>query len=130
MAQAKAFIKPRILVIDDSEIVLEAVRDMLEDGGYEVETLTSALLLPQTVRTFQPRMILLDLNMPALSGQRAFEIATRLDVATTIPVVFHSDRPEPELAEAVRSTGAAGFIRKTGDADMLLKQVAKWVPRK
>jgi two-component system OmpR family response regulator len=130
MAQVQAATKPRILVIDDSEIVLEAVRDMLEEGGYEVATLTSALLFPQTVRTFQPNLILLDLNMPALSGQRTFEIAKRLDVATMIPIVFHSDRPETELAAAVRSTGAAGFIRKTGDAEALLKQIAKWLPRK
>lgn len=115
----------RILVIDDSEIVLDVVKQTLEEAGYEVHTRNSPFLLLQVVRSIDPGLILLDVNMPALSGTKALEILAKYKLQ--VPVVFHSDRSEKELKEIVASTGAAGFIRKTSDANLFVTEVKHWI---
>ena len=125
MNQPRQAVSASILVVDDSEIVLDVVRGILEDAGYEVHTHNSPFQLLQTVRTLHPALILLDVNMPALSGNKALEILTKYKVAT--PVVFYSDRSELELLKLVETTGAAGYIKKTADPDKFLREVKRWV---
>ena len=55
----------RILVIDDSELVLDITRDALEEEGYEVLTNSSWVEVNATIREHRPDMILLDLMMPS-----------------------------------------------------------------
>jgi len=46
--------QPKILVVDDSEIVFEVVRDMLEGEGFQVITLDAPLALSDTLQTEHP----------------------------------------------------------------------------
>src|SRR5215208_4457872 len=91
----------RILVVDDSEIVLDVVKETLEEAGYEVHIRNTPFQLLQAVRTVDPSLILLDVNMPALSGNKALEILAKYNVK--IPVVFHSDKAEAELLAIVNT---------------------------
>jgi len=114
----------KVLVVDDNEIVLEMVRMHLEDRGFQVETAQSAFQMPQAIRDAQPDVILLDVKMPALRGDKAARILAERSFSKHIPVVLFSDLDEAELTTLVRETGAAGFVRKSADAE-LLAQVLK-----
>lgn len=109
----------KVLVVDDNEIVLELVRMHLEDQGFEVETVQSAFQMPQAIRNAQPDVILLDVKMPALRGDKAARILAERSFSKHIPVVLFSDLDEAELAALVAETGAAGFVRKTANAELL-----------
>jgi two-component system, cell cycle response regulator len=66
--QPALMIAPRVLLVDDDEIVLERFRDLISAAGYEVLTATSgaaALALLQS--EFAP-IVILDLNMPGMDG--------------------------------------------------------------
>lgn len=112
--------KPKVLVVDDSEIVLDVMRMNLEDEGFEVETLQSAFQLRQAIKELQPDVILLDVKMPALRGDKAASILKQRSFSKHIPVLLHSDMDEAELEALAEETGATGFVRKTMDTEALV----------
>ena len=116
-----------VLVIDDSEVVLDAVRGVLEEAGFRVVTLDNPLIMGKLVRTESPDLVLIDVNMPALTGDHVVEIARRHGLTGHVPVVLHSDIPAAELEERARKCGASGYIQKTSDGAGFLRQVRHWM---
>lgn len=121
--------RPRILVVDDSEITLEVVRRHLEAAGCEVTTLTSALRLNAAIQSQRPELILLDVGMPGLAGDKAAAILKRHRCSREIPVVLHSAIDRAQLKRLAAETGATGYIRKTADGKQLVNQVVHWLAR-
>ena len=101
----------RILVIDDSEVMLHTVREWLQMGGYEVETLSSPIMALFRINDFQPHLVLLDLDMPGLSGSDLLDTIRRI-LDDTLRVVFYSSRPLEELQLLAQHHGANGVLRK------------------
>jgi DNA-binding NarL/FixJ family response regulator len=118
----------KILVVDDSELVRESVAMMLEERGFQVVEVAGVFALPQCVAREAPDLILMDVSMPALSGDKAVEIAKR-NQSTSCPIVLFSDRNSEELQRLAQRCGAAGFIRKTGNGDELALAVEKALAR-
>jgi CheY-like chemotaxis protein len=116
----------KILIVDDSEIVRDMVKLMLEDGGYDVVTVESPFGFNSALRNEQPDLVLVDVAMPALKGDKLVEIALRNELHRC-PIVLFSDRPEADLQRLARSSGASGYICKTNDAASLLQQVARFL---
>jgi DNA-binding response OmpR family regulator len=94
----------------------------LEARGYEVVTLESPLTLFRALQEHTPDLVLLDVSMPALDGDKAAQLVRRSGAARC-PIVFLSDRPRAELAALSASSGAAGHIVKTNDLRSLADQV-------
>lgn len=114
----------KILVIDDSDFVVESVKEALEPLGHTIERLESFLKLVDSVRTDPPDLILLDLEMPLLPGRKAGEYIRRYQ-AHRIPLLIHSSRPEPELRRAAMAVDADGWVSKTAGVPALLRKVAE-----
>jgi CheY-like chemotaxis protein len=106
--------KATVLVIDDSQIVLDVVRSRLERRGYRVVTLDSPLGAARAMLRDKPDVVLMDLEMPALSGDRAASVLQR-SVTDAAPIVLHTSRTEEEVASRAVACHAAGYIRKTED---------------
>jgi len=118
--------KKRILVVDDSEAILEVVKMILVMADCEVSTsLTGACF--QHMEHNLPDLILLDV---LLSGEDGGEICQRLksdDQTRHIPVILLTARayiaPETEFS----GLGATGVIAKPFDALNLASQVAQTI---
>jgi DNA-binding response OmpR family regulator len=119
--------KGKILIIDDDERALAIARRNLESGGYEVLTCSSALKMPQLVQREKPDLVLLDVEMPALSGEHVLDLATLFDFLRAVPIVIHSSKSEEELASLVARSQAKGYIRKTGNAISFVSQVESFL---
>lgn len=65
----------RVLVVDDVSDAAEALASMLECDGYTLKTANSGKQALALVSEFQPHCVLLDINMPGMSGH---EVASRL----------------------------------------------------
>lgn len=122
MTQGRA----KIMIVDDSEIVREMVKLMLEEGGFDVVAVDSPFGFNSAMKLHRPDLVLVDVAMPALKGDKLVEIARRNELHAC-PIVLFSDRPEAELQRLARASGASGYICKTNDATALLRAVAKYL---
>ena len=117
----------KVLVVDDSEIIRHFVRLVLEDAGYEVIGLDSPTGFSRTMMLEKPDLVLMDVSMPALSGDRLVDIAQRSGLPLC-PIVLYSDRSEAELGRLVAECGTAGYIRKSQDPVLLPLKVRRFLP--
>ena len=112
----------KILVIDDDERHLVAVKGILEDAGYEVITHNHWIGSTSTVMKLKPDLVLLDINMPALSGDRLAMLFRTNGSTRYVPVVFYSSNDEDTLRKLALKCGVAGYICK-GDVFELRRKV-------
>ena len=114
---------PLVLVVDDSEIAREAVRDTLESSGLRVVTLESAFGFIRTLREQEPALILLDVGLASMNGTKLVRLG-REHAPRGTKVVLYSGRSPEELAVDAKDSGADGFISKrtTGRALVLAVQ--------
>src|SRR6187401_3449098 len=115
----------KVLLVDDSEICREVARAALEAKGFEVLALSSPFGFGAALARMRPDIVLVDASMPGLQGDKLVELTLR-NSTHRCPIVFYSDRPAAELHEIVRSSGAQGFIQKSGDIDRLCRSVAEY----
>jgi DNA-binding response OmpR family regulator len=115
--------KPKILLIDDDERLLETTRALLEADGYEVAVHDRGFQATAAAMGYQPDLILLDVNMPGLSGESLASLLRGNERTATIPVLFYSSNDEDALRRLARERGAAGYVPK-GDSAALRRRVA------
>lgn len=101
----------RILIIDDSPSLIAAIRETLEAYGFEVDSLSTFLDLPDKFRRKPPDLVLLDLEMPMMPGKMAAEYIRKYEPTPT-PILIHSSLPRPRMEEVAAATGAVGCLSK------------------
>lgn len=116
----------RLLIADDHPLVLEAlslaVRSILP--GVIIDTAGAIAEAERLAAARQDyRLVLLDLMLPDARGFSGF---MRLQhVLGQVPIVIVTAHRRPELVEAARALGAAGFLSKTQPLDMLAASLGK-----
>src|SRR5258708_6358844 len=114
-----------ILVVDDSPLVLNLVREALSGVGHHVITADNPLTVPGIVRRTQFDLALVDLNMPAIQGDTVTTILAQAGLMTKRVVLF-SEAAEEELRKKAKACGALGWIKK-GTDEHLIKEVAHFL---
>ncbi|MFZ5442584.1 MAG: response regulator [Myxococcota bacterium] len=117
--------RPKILVLDDSDTVLELTEAILSSGGYDVVTLNAWPKLAATLAKEQPALALIDVSMPILSGDSVVGAMKKSGAQSRF--VLFSDRPEAQLRPLAEACGATGYICKTGEPQVLLERVASFL---
>jgi DNA-binding NarL/FixJ family response regulator len=106
----------KVLVADDHELMVEAVRLALAQAGDEFEivaTTTRGLqVLPLTAQT-QPDLIVLDLRMPGMDGLTCLELLRQRH--PNVKAVVLSGVEDMDVMKSAFSRGAIAFIRKQVD---------------
>ncbi len=120
----------KVLVVDDNEIELGVVRVVLEAAGFEVSTLDSVLELSIVIKRHRPDVILLDVMMPALTGDRVAAILKQHGFSRDIPVILHSSKDEAELEAIATLAGVQGYVSKTGDFERLVAEIRRVLARR
>lgn len=118
--------RAKLLIVDDSAIIREFVQTILEDE-YEVIGLDSPTGFSRILVQERPDVVLMDVSMPALSGDKLVEIALRSGLHRC-PIVLYSDRSDAELARLVEECGASGYIRKSQDPTSLSLKLRRFLP--
>ncbi len=104
----------RVLIVDDSEIVARLFQLELERAGFEVlyapdvESATSVILK----RATRPDLVLLDINMPRVTGPQFCRFIKGNDRFRSIKVVFCSGEDRDKMAALAAECGADGYILK------------------
>jgi DNA-binding response OmpR family regulator len=114
----------RILAVDDDHDILEVLQFILEDSGYEVDTLSDGSHLMDTIRDKHPDLILLDIMLGNMDGRELCKQVKRQVSTHNIPVIMIS--ASHNVAGILNhENGPNDFIAKPFDINVLLDSVKR-----
>ena len=111
-----------IYLIDDDNSMRESLTRMLRDVGYLVEDYASAVKFLETSIPVSPAVILLDMQMPDMTGVELQEQLVKLGRKT--PIVFVSGQSHPHQIVQGLKKGAVDFLFKPFNLEELLNAIA------
>jgi CheY-like chemotaxis protein len=115
----------KVLVIDDDEQCLNLTARLLRTAGYEVTTRSNPLGSSAAVGAVCPDLVLIDLNMPLLDGDRLVPLLRRA-VSDPLLVVLHSGMADRALLrQRASACGADAVIPKGLPPGEFLAHVAR-----
>jgi CheY-like chemotaxis protein len=117
--------KPLILVVDDDAPIITLMRSVLREFGFEPRTATSGAAAIAAARAEHPDLVLLDKNMPEMSGSEVIRLLRSEPGLEGLPILLLTGDPvsPAELAEL----GANGTIQKPFDLQELVAQIREKV---
>ncbi|MBU5613625.1 response regulator [Geomonas azotofigens] len=105
--------KEKILIIDDSELVLAMAKDALDQAGYQVVTATNGIEANRFIFSKdRPDLIIMDIMMPMLDGNKKAKLLKENEVSRDIPILLLSSKSEAEMRQLVDEAKANGYILK------------------
>lgn len=114
----------KIVLVDDCKLTLAIARDILEGAGYSVATAESGIEANRHIFTTpRPRLLLIDVEMPLLSGDRTVRFFREREASRDLPILLMSAKGEAELATIARTAGADGYVCKPLHPERLLEKV-------
>ncbi len=115
----------KVLVIDDDLAILEVIKIILEDKGYEVNIISDSTRVMSYFDSVMPNLVLLDFWMSGLNGRKVAALIKGRENGKRIPLIMISANHEVEkISEEV---GADGFLAKPFDIDDLVNTVEKYI---
>jgi two-component system KDP operon response regulator KdpE len=112
--------KGRVLVVDDEHSIRRAVGRALTARGYEVQLATDGEEALAQAAAFQPDLVVLDLNLPALDG---LSVCRQLRAWSPVPILVLSVREDEADKVAALDLGADDYLTKPFGIDELLARV-------
>lgn len=112
-----------VAVVDDEEIVRNALGRLLRCLGFEVTAHVSGVAFLDALPARTPDCLLLDVNMPTLDGFGVIAELRRRDVP--LPIVLMTGYDTPEIRERATSVHAGAYLRKPVDADDLVASIER-----
>src|SRR5678815_1896936 len=114
---------PRVLIADDQPDVLEALRLLLKNEGFQIELVNSPAGVLNAIDAREFDVVLMDLNYTrdTTSGQEGLDLLTRIQkLDSTLPVVVMTAWSSVDVAVEAMRRGASDFIQKPWDNARLL----------
>jgi DNA-binding NarL/FixJ family response regulator len=114
----------RVMVVDDHPMWRDAVARDLQDHGFEV--VATAADGPDAVRRVpatRPDVLVLDLNLPSMSGVQVTREVTALGLGTRV-LVLSASGEQDDVLQAVKA-GATGYLVKSASRDELVDAVRR-----
>jgi two-component system response regulator MprA len=114
-----------VLIVDDDPAIVELVVEVLTEEGYAVRNACDGLQALQAITEAPPALLLLDIQMPGMSG---VELAMRVRAAGYgFPIVIIT--ATPKLAEPLLTLERVECLAKPFVLEMLFDYAARYVPR-
>ena len=110
-----------IYLIDDDDAIRRSLSRMLADVGYDVFDYNSATSFLSNSRVVSPAVILLDMQMPDLSGLELLDCLEKN--GSTTPIIFLSGQSHPQQIVKGLKKGALDFLLKPFNLEELLNAI-------
>lgn len=117
-----AMSKPLIAIVDDDESVCRAMKRLVRSLGMEAETFGSGrefIDLVNGMPPFQPDCVVLDVQMPGMSGLQVQEQLT--SSGNPLPVIFITAHDEAGVRDRAMTAGAVAFLRKPFNDELFIE---------
>jgi diguanylate cyclase (GGDEF)-like protein len=122
LPKGKTMSKDKILLVDDDPGSIRLLGRILADVG-DLRFATGGEDALGVAKEFLPDLMLLDAEMPGMSGFQLFDALRAVPVLADVPVIFVTSHSEPEFEVAGFELGAADFIAKPVSAPLVLARV-------
>ena len=113
----------RIVVIDDSKLMRNLLRLILEQAGYEVEVWeeVTAVEIPDRISVGNPDLVITDYQMPASNGLTVARMARKTKPG--LPVIVVTASRDPSVLDSLNRVDVTHILHKPIQAEELLKVV-------
>lgn len=118
----------RIMLVDDEPLQLALVGRTLRADGYRVVSTDSSLGVTNTARSFQPHLMLLDVRIPELSGDRLVPLLRRITPETLL-ILYSACDPE-QLRRLASVVAADGWISKSEEIGKLSNRLRELIVKR
>lgn len=113
--------KRKVLVVDDSATIREAMRALLED--YEVTLAESGVGAIRAITLNRPDLVLLDYEMPVCDGRQTLEMLRSEKEFADLPVIFLTGRRDTETMIKVMPLDPAGYLIKSSKPAEIKREI-------
>ena len=115
----------KILVVDDEEMNLKMVEYILQQEGYDVVKAISGMSCLDYLKYNKPDLILLDVEMPVMSGIQTLEVLRANEDYKSLPVMFLTASADTDTVAAAGRLGVLSYVKKPFMPQDLLDRVQK-----
>jgi DNA-binding NarL/FixJ family response regulator len=114
LGQGNSSARPtRVLVVDDHDLFRRGLRALLEEEGFEVADSASGPAAVRRVPSFAPDVVVMDMNMPGMTGVEATPLVLEAAPRTSV-LMLTIATDDACVLDAIRA-GAAGYLLKDAD---------------
>jgi DNA-binding response OmpR family regulator len=117
--------KKRILIVDDEDDILNLVRLILEDAGFECETARNGKEGLNAIHQQKFDLVLLDIMMPVLTGWEVLRYLRDNEQTCNLPVAMLTARAFSAETPGIEITAYSDYITKPFEPDDLVERVRK-----
>ena len=118
----------RVLIVEDNEMNIKLFRDLLQAHGYETLQTKEGLEALKIAREHKPDLILMDIQLPEVSGLEVTRWLKQDPELNHIPVIAVTAFAMRGDEEKMRAGGCAGYLSKPISVERLLTAVRQFVP--
>ena len=112
-----------ILIVDDDEIIAQMASDILMDAGHACGWVADGLQALDLLRWRRPDVLLLDQDMPGLTGAQVLRSLRSSADLYDLPVIMFTGISGAADENAAYHNGAQAYIRKPFRAETLLREI-------
>jgi CheY-like chemotaxis protein len=121
---------PKILLVEDEEIIIELLQRKLNQEGYEVLIARSGEEGLKLIKETRPNLVLLDIILPKMNGLEVLEEINKNLSLKRIPVIIISNSGQPvELNKALKLGVKDWLIKTELEPEVLLEKIIKQIGR-
>ncbi|HEY0324957.1 MAG TPA: response regulator [Allosphingosinicella sp.] len=102
----------KILIVEDNELNLKLFCDLLRAHGFEVEPVRDGREALEKAREFEPELVVMDIQMPHISGLELIEQMKQEEALAPVPVLAVTAYAAKGDEERIRDAGAEGYVSK------------------
>lgn len=110
----------KIAIIEDDAAIHQMYRMKFENEGFDVQLASNGAAGIELVKSFQPDIALLDLQMPEVNGLEALKEIRKHSWGSNVPVIILTNLSSEESPPELKTLNVSGYIVK---ADLTPRQV-------
>ena len=118
----------RVLVVEDNELNLKLFCDLLSANGFQTEPVRDGREAVERARGFEPELIVMDIQMPHITGLELIEQLKGDDGLRAIPIIAVTAYAGKGDEERIREAGAEGYVSKPISLMRFVEAVRQLLP--
>ncbi len=120
----------RVMIVDDNPQALTVIQQSLEPLGFVLKTLEDSRRFWDILTDFSPDLLILDVEMPHISGIELCQVVRNDPYWKFLPVLFLVDNLSADIVEQIFAIGADDCLSKTAKKSQLITRILNLVKRR